>query len=726
MKKKVLFAGALAVSSVLYAENIALDEIVVESSTIEDIFSDPKTEVSTVNRVDEKKIDIIDAKNINEILRTVPGITADVRAGDVVEIHIRGVNQQEFMWEDTGVAVVIDGVPVLQNGGKVKFNLDEIESIKVVKGGASYLYGPNALAGAVIITTKKPKNRNDVTLKAEYGSYAYQNYKMTAYKSGENYMLNIVGAYRYTNGYWDMSENRTSSGSGKLTYFIDDMSEVTLGVDITRKYEESSRGSVTGVTAADTNPTGADDGDLPWNSDYNSDIDKYFITYSRDFENGGNLLVNTYYYVDLYDYLSSPQDLNDDGNDDDYTRKSSDDIYQKGIKSEYRATTGNTAFMLGIDVGQRELKSYDVTTVNYSSRGVDYYIGEWTDSDTTEDRYGAYAEAKHQVNSKWTVVANLRYDYTKYDYSVDNYDYNGTIWTLSSSARDKGFANISYRAGFAYAATDKDTIFANISTGFRNPRVYEMYAADFDPDRYSMNNPDIKTQKSINYEVGVRGKREFADNRFNYELSAYVIDTSDIIARNGGTYYSSGSNLYFTNVGDARNLGLELSLGSDKSKRAAFDLSYTYMDAYYTSHLPMTVDLDPLYRSTGDETYDVDGNRLPRVPHHKLDLFGYLKISQDWMLVPEWYWQSSYYADETNFVKMPAYGVVNLQARYNRKIKGNNFEFFARVDNLLDNQYYRTVYLFSDRSGDGRLDAEDASITVDPGRVYYVGMKYTF
>ncbi|WP_456369395.1 acyl-CoA dehydrogenase family protein, partial [Geoglobus sp.] len=31
--------------------------------------------------------------------------------------------------------------------------------------------------------------------------------------------------------------------------------------------------------------------------------------------------------------------------------------------------------------------------------------GEWTDSDTTEDRYGIYGEAKHQIDSKWTVVA---------------------------------------------------------------------------------------------------------------------------------------------------------------------------------------------------------------------------------------------------------------------------------------------------------------------------------
>jgi len=726
MKRNLLFLGLALFSSVICAEEVELENIVIESSTIEDIFTNPKTEVSTVNIIEEKKIEIIDPKNINEVLKTIPGITADVRSGDIVEIHIRGVGQQEFMWEDTGVAIVIDGVPVLQNGGKVKFNLDEIESIKVIKGGASYLYGPNALAGAIIITTKKPKNRNDITIEAEYGSYAYQNYKASAYKSGENFMANLVAAYRYTDGYWDMSENWTKSGSGKFTYFIDEMSEITFGIDITRKYEESSRGSVTGVTAAKTNPTGADDEDLPWNHDYYSDIDKYFITYNKDFENNANLLVNFYYYIDLYEYEASPQDLNGDGYEDTYTRDSSEDIYQKGFKSEYRSTIKNLAYMIGLDIGQREFKSYDITTVTYSSYRGSYYEGEWSDSDNIEDRYGLYGEIKYMLNPKVTLVANARYDYDKYEYESKNYDYNGTDWTLSEITRDKTFENISYRIGATYQINKENTFYANISTGFRNPRVYELFAADFDPDRYTQNNPDIDTETTINYEIGLRGKHYALNNTFTYDLCAFILDTKDIIARNGGTYYSYGSNVYFDNVGDARNKGIELSLSSDKTKKAAFELSYTYLDAYYTSHIPFTVDLDPLYRSTGDKTYDISGNQLPRTPHHKINLLTYFKITPKLTFIPEWYWQSSYYADETNFVKMPSYGVLNIQARYKTKFKGNDLEFFVKADNVTDNQYYRTVYLFSDRSGDGKLDAEDASITVDPGRVYYVGLKYSF
>ncbi len=727
MKRVLLLSGLALFSSIAAAEDITLDTVEVESSTIEDMASDPKTEVSTVNVIDEQTYEVIDPKNIGEALRTIPGITADVRSGDTVEIHIRGVNQQEFMWEDTGVAVVIDGVPVLQNGGKVKFNLDNIESIKVIKGGASYLFGPNAMAGAVIITTKKPKGSSSVTASVDYGTFAYQNYMATLNHATEQYALILNGSYRYTNGYWDMTENWTGSGNGKLTWFLDDSSDITFGAEYTKKFEESSRGSVTGVTNAQIDPTGASDNDLPWNHNYDSDIQKYFVTYNKDLSDTNNLMVNGYYYADKYEYESSPQDLTGDGKDDDWTLDNNEDIYQYGLKSEYRGVYQKLGYMLGLDIGQRKLEDYWIRTISYSSSRGTYYAGESSSDDTTEDRFGLYVETKLMVTDALAFILNGRYDYESYQLDSLNRDYNGTVWTTDSISREDSFTNGSYRVGLAYQLDDTTTLYTNVSTGFRNPRVYELYAYDFDPDRYSRNNPDIKTEKTYNYEVGVRGSRTIFENSVRYEFSVYQLDTKDIIAKNAGTYYSNGD-VYFDNVGNARNRGVELSLNTDRNKNIYFDLAYTYLYAKYTSHDPFTVDLAPTYRSTGDVTYDISNNVLPRTPKHKFDLYTYIRIptAPEWMIVAENYGQSGYYADETNLVEMPGYGIMNLQLRYNSKIHGNPFEFYVRCDNITDRQYYRTVYLFSDRNNDGKLDAEDASITVDPGRVYYVGMKYRF
>jgi len=717
MRGKYLLMAAFVAGNIAYAEE-DLGTITVESSTIIDRDVDKKTEASTVNVIDEETIQEIDPKNINDVLETIPGITADVRNNGIVEIHMRGIGQQEFMGEDTGVAVVIDGVPVLQNGGKVSFNMDEIASIKVIKGGASYLYGNTALAGAVVITTKKDKARNGGEVSAEIGSDKFQNYKARYYASTDKLAIDILGSYRGDDGYWYKTENWNKTFGTKLTYFIDDTSDLTFNMDISRKYDESSRGSVTGVTAAETNPTA--EGVMAWNYDSYTDVDKYYLKYNKDFANGGNLMVNTYYYDDLYNYVSSPQTT---ANGEEYTRDTDKEVQQYGLKSEYKGGSDVFAYMIGIDAGKRKLDSISTTTVDYNTtnrgRTSYYHEGEFTDTETTETRYALYGELKYQVNDRLSLTTNLRLDYDKYDYEANAHDYNDRshAWEDEIKTADASFKNISYRVGAAYNVNADMTVYANLSSGFRNPTVDQLYAGDLksSPRRQYANNLDIDTEKTLTFEVGVRGQ---LNELLSYEASAFITNTDDIISRAYGTYFSGPGETIYDNVGDARNQGVELTLKSDRTKPWSFNLSYTYLDAYYRSHDPFYVALE-----NSDVEYDITGNELPRVPHHKLDLIVNYRPTAKWDFMAEVYGQSSYYGDETNLVKFDGYAKLNLKVTYKPK---ENVEIFGKVDNVFDNHYYRSVYLFRDRNGDDVMDAEDASITVDPGRRVYVGMKYKF
>lgn len=721
MKIKYSLAALLAVSMLNAADD--LGTISVESSTIDDSgIVNQKTESSTIYNIDEKIIDKINPKNVNELLQTIPGITADVRS-TVVEIHMRGIGQQEYMWEDTGVAVVIDGVPLMQNGGKVKLNMDNIESIKVIKGGASYLYGNTALAGAVIITTKRQKNKNGGSIGVEYGSENFKSVKGSLYHSTDKYSINLNSNYNSTDGYWDLTKSNLKSINGKGQYYIDDMSDLTLGVDMTKIYEESSGGSVTGMTEALENPKSIGDGNLPRSAEYYTDLDKYFLTYNKDFEDESNLKISTYYYQDFYDDFSNAQDLIADANDftDTYVNDGDEYITQYGIKSEYKATIDKLAYMVGLDVGKRELDANDETLVDYTSKGKDYYDGETTNNLTEENNLALYTELKYKANEKLTTTFNVRVDVDDYDFTSNLHDYNGTVWSDSTTHRDKKFTNNSYRVGVTYNLDDDKTLYSNISTGFRNPLISDIYKGDFDSD-YT-NNPNLKKQTLTNYEIGLRGSKDITDNSLKYDITIFQSNTDDIIARNDGTYYSNNADLMMDNVGDAVNRGLELMVKSDSSKDASFNLSYTYLDAYYKSHNPFSVDLHPARTAAGDETYDITNNKLPRVPHHKVDLMLNYKVAPKWDLMTELYAQSSYYADETNFIKMPGYEKVNMKLTFTQN---DSLSYFARVDNLLDKQYVRTAFLTSDRDKDGDLDVEDATITVDPGRVFYIGLTYKF
>jgi iron complex outermembrane receptor protein len=444
IKKSLTIAGLLFAVNNLSA--VELEAISVTSSTI-DIRENSDTEASTVNFVSEEKIQEISPKQINEVLQTIPGITSDVRAGEVVEIHIRGVNQQEFMWEDTGVAVIIDGVPLWQNGGKFRINMKDIKNIKVIKGAASYLYGNNALAGAVIITTKKPKVEDSYSLEAQLGSFNYQDYTASIQKNLGDFSLNLNANYRATDGYWVDSELWNKSINGKLSYYINDTTDIALGIDRTRKYEQANRAGNTGVTQAKLTPEGS--GRNSFQKDNYVDLDKYYINFNKQFENNYNLLINTYYYNDLYDYISSPQDTTGDGENDTYAKHTDEDIVQKGLKLEFTKDSENFGYLFGYEFGNKNFEDKSETLIDYSStsRGVttDYYKGERNDIEDNQDKNALYTEFKYQLTPKLVTTLNARFDNLEDSYDITNLDYDGTDWSTTKVNRDKDYNEMSYR-----------------------------------------------------------------------------------------------------------------------------------------------------------------------------------------------------------------------------------------------------------------------------------------
>ena len=90
------------------AEDLGL--IQVESSTIDDRNIDWRSEPSSVAVIAGEEVDKAHTENVQQMLQSIPGITTEFSSGDTLKIHIRGVDNNRFMGEKPGVAVVIDGV----------------------------------------------------------------------------------------------------------------------------------------------------------------------------------------------------------------------------------------------------------------------------------------------------------------------------------------------------------------------------------------------------------------------------------------------------------------------------------------------------------------------------------------------------------------------------------------------------------------------------------------
>ncbi|MGQ0529108.1 MAG: TonB-dependent receptor plug domain-containing protein [Panacagrimonas sp.] len=107
-----------------------------------------------VETVDAETLSVLHRDDLSEALDLLPGVTLQ-NVGQRRErlVSVRGFSSRQ-------VPLFIDGVPVyVPYDGNVdlsRFGVDYVSEIKVSKGFASVLYGPNILGGAINVGSRKP------------------------------------------------------------------------------------------------------------------------------------------------------------------------------------------------------------------------------------------------------------------------------------------------------------------------------------------------------------------------------------------------------------------------------------------------------------------------------------------------------------------------------------------------------------------------------------------
>ncbi len=732
-KKNLLHIAVLSTSTLFSSGLLAEDlgTISVQSTTIDDRFENKRDEPSKIGYISGEEIDKDHPQNVQDMLRRIPGISSEVQNGDSLKIHIRGVENQVFMGERPGVAVVIDGVPVFERTGRVNIDLDNIESIKVIKGGASYLFGDDALAGAVIITTKRGADNAGIRMDLEGGSFGY--YKGLLQAGFENEQANghIQISRRETDGYYDDSDSKADYLNGKLQYYIDDTSDITFGMEIANR-EKNSHGTVRGETAAKYDPKSKDPSYNDYANNYDVDLQKFFATYSKDFNESANLMLNIYQFTDNTKFDTAPLDATPDI----YTYDNDYDQTQRGIKAEFRMDGQTFAWMGGIDLRANTYEN-EVTVMNNDDIGWSgLQNGDLSnDNKTDEDVTAFYGELKFKATEKVIFTANARHDKIELDYK-DKLD--------PSTNDDEDFNVDSFRLGANYAFRDNIDFYTSASTGFRTPTVRQLFVGNGNPSMFTNPNPNLDPEKSLNLEIGFRMATTIFGNLHDIDVSIFQLDRDDYIQSTSGQYSTDANdeNIY-DNIGDVRNRGLEISINSDYNKKFSWDIAYTYLDSYYKSYDNFNLKTSPIGGAcppgatpvTGGwppsvttclTPYDNKDNQVPRTPKHVLNTILRYRPTQYWTISAEMQAQSDYYVDEINQEDVSGRAVFNLWANYDRRINNADWSFFARVDNIFDRDYYNTARGYRDANEDGVYNGEDLSIVVNPGTVFSAGLSVKF
>lgn len=740
---------ALAVAQGAFAEDGMLPEVNVTSTTIDDRFESKRGEASSINHISGKQVDDEHGKNLVEILEAIPGVTAEVQSGDSVKIMLRGIEAQRYMGEKPGVAIVIDGVPVQERTGRVNIDLDNIDSIKVIKGGASYLFGEDALSGAVIITTKRGAKMAGFTASAEAGSFGYYKGLARAGFSKGDWVGHVQATRRQTDGYHDQGGSFADYLNGKLQYLIDETSDIAFGFEQSKRAKDS-HGTVKGVTAAWLDPRSFGGG-KDYARNYDVALDKMNITYAKDFGAGGNLLVNTYLFNDhTYSWQNPNGFLRTAGGallngtaaasnmstmNDAYVSGADTQQEQKGMKAEWRRGGEQVGLMAGLDLQSFADKALTKNLVTYSARSTAVNPGNplnlagavTNDSLSTSDTKALYGEFKWQATAPLTITLNARYDDITARYESHIPLTPAQIAQGRSTTGKKTFRVTSERAGLNYALSSDREIYANISSGFRVPTISQLYGSTVTPTGTILANPDLVPEKSWNQEIGLRARSELLGIAFDTDVALFQIDRKDFILNTGGQYQADPISEQYQNIGGVRNRGIELSALSDASRLWSGTMAYTYLDARFTRNDSYWMAMGSRSLPQPSVLYNNTGKVVPRTSRHKLNLSTRYRHSPALSFTAEINVQSGMFADEVNQVWIGGRTLANAMVNYEiRNERGVKWSVFGRIDNLFNRYYYTTIRGGSDGDGNGIYNAEDMSITVDPGRVWTTGLSLVF
>lgn len=208
----VAMATGLVVKTPAFAQDGLLEEIVVTAQKRPEKLSDVPISVSVLGT---EQIDSAFATNIEGLQAMVPSVS--FRKGNTTRnsaLTVRGIGTISFsIAAEPSVSTVVDNV-VLGRSGQAFTDLYDLERIEVLRGPQGTLFGKNASAGVVNITTKRPTDKAERSIEAElYDDNEFRFKASISGPLGDHARGSLVVVKRQFDGYIDnVFNNQKSNG----------------------------------------------------------------------------------------------------------------------------------------------------------------------------------------------------------------------------------------------------------------------------------------------------------------------------------------------------------------------------------------------------------------------------------------------------------------------------------------------------------------------------------
>lgn len=287
----------------------------------------------------------------------------------------------------------------------------------------------------------------------------------------------------------------------------------------------------------------------------------------------------------------------------------------------------------------------------------------------TQRAHGIYLQDQIDLSDKWKALLGARRD--NYDQTVVNRRF-GLVSEQSLGAT-------SPRAGLVYQPSPTLSLYASAAKGFRpNSGI-------------SLDNKAFPAESSYSYEAGA--KVDSVGGKLSTTVAMYRITKKNVLT------YDPRNTDYSIPAGEVASKGLEIDTAGEIMRNVRLSLAYAYTDALVTK---------------GDNTITT-GSRFPNVPRHSATVLvtprfalgrGIATVSGGFSYVGE---RMGDVAASSRFT-LPGYTTAKLITSYAPNAR---LQFALSVENLFDKQYYASSY---------------NSVWVNPGaeRSFRLNARYRF
>lgn len=662
--REIDLAATHTLNFVLHEKSAQLNEVVVTGLTGQALL---KKSSSPVSVVDPFTLRATTATNIIDAIAHQPGVSQITTGSSISKPVIRGLGYNRIVVVNNGVRQ--EGQQWGDEHG-IEVDAQTVNSVEILKGPASLMYGSDAMAGVMIFNSAPVLSDGHM-----------QSNIMSEYQTNNglfNFSVNFAGNQRGFVWNWRYSEKMAHDYKNKWDGYVYNSSfreraaEGMFGLNKSWGYSrlyldyyhltpgivEGERDE-TGAFIKPINNNGTADEAVVTDDDFKSykhslpyqQIHHYKAVLNNSFYVGNGVLKAILGYQanhrQEFEEVTTPGEC-------------SLDFLLHTVNYDLRYTlddVSNWKIVAGANgMYQRSL-----------NQGNEYLIPAYNLFDI-----GIFATASRDFG-RWHTSGGLRFD-NRHLNSLELMEEGVERFT----AFKRNFRGVTGSVGAIYNITDNFNLRLNASRGFRAPNISELSSNGVHEGtvRYERGNQDLKPEYSWQFDLGLDYSSRIISAQAS--LFANLIDNYIYAHRVDGEKID-GVDVYQFDAGDARLLGGEISVDVHPVERLHFSNSLSTVNGIQrnqpeeSKHLPFI----PATRWISQLRYDIvrDGKFLNNT-------YAMLEVDCNFK-------QNNFYAAQGTETATPAYTLLNAAIGTDINWRGNRIASIFIIGNNLTNKAYQ-------------------------------------